>query len=242
MSYHTVLCLLHRVCTYTKCACQFFGRTERRRARRVLQTESLTFFCWCNIRYSIRLYHWLQGETHKSLDSKSIALSPWTMMAFAASKYIAPLLLLSVVVFADAQYLSSPAVGWTYQLPGSGTLSGRGVRRSNAVVSSYDGSTVFVTADDGSLHIIKPADLSTSVVVDAPSEQSTYTECRSGVALSETDGSVNFAVYAAILTQRSSTNSSNQTYFSTQATRYVSETPRVQPSLEMCSPVSRAVV
>ena len=134
-------------------------------------------------------------------------------MAFAVSKFIEALFLLSLA-FVDAQYLSEPAVRWTYQLPGSGTLSDRGVRRNNAVVLSYDGSTVFVTADDGSLHIIKPENLANSIVVDAPSEQNAYTECRSGVAISETGGTVNFAVYAAILTQNASTQDS-----STQATR-----------------------
>lgn len=130
------------------------------------------------------------------------------------------MLFLLSIALAGAAFLSDPVVEWTYQLPGSGNLSDRGVRRNNAVVPSYDGSTVFVTADDGSLHIIKPDDLSTSIVVDAPTKQDANTECRSGVVVSETEGSVNFVVYAVILTRSASTqDSSNQTYYSTEAAR-----------------------
>lgn len=164
-----------------------------------------------------------RSNTHNYLGSESTTRSSLITMEISALKYMAVLLLLAIAL-ADAAYLSDPVVEWTYQLPGSGNLSDLGVRRNNAVVPSYDGSVVFVTADDGSLHIIRPDNLSTSIVVDAPSEQDAYTECRSGVVVSETDGSVNFAVYAVILTQSSSTqSSSNQTYYSTDAMRYVSD-------------------
>jgi hypothetical protein len=125
--------------------------------------------------------------------------------------YITSSLLLCLAIV-NGDYLSGPTVDWTYQLPDSGTLGGRGVRRHNGVASSYSGSSVFVTTDDGSLHIIKPADFATSIVVSAPEETDTYPECRSGVAVSETNGVVNFVVYAVILSPRTnSTDASNTT-------------------------------
>jgi hypothetical protein len=127
-------------------------------------------------------------------------------MIFAPSMYITASLLLCLASV-NGDYLSGPTVDWTYQLPDSGTLGGRGVRRHNGVASSYSGSSVFVTTDDGSLHIIKPADFSTSIVVSAPVENDAFTECRSGVAVSETNGLVNFVVYAVILSPR--TNSTD---------------------------------
>lgn len=121
-------------------------------------------------------------------------------------------LLLLCLASVNGDYLSGPTVDWTYQLPNSGTLGGRGVRRHNGVVSSYSGSSVFVTADDGSLHIIKPDDFSTSIVVDAPAEKDTFTECRSGVAVSETNGKINFVVYAVGFSPLTNgTNASNGT-------------------------------
>lgn len=121
-------------------------------------------------------------------------------MKFAASKYITASLLLFAAALVEANYLNAPVVQWTYQIPGAGTLSGRGLRRHNSVTPSLGGSSVFATADDGSLHIIKPENLDTSVVVDPPAEEGAYTECRSGVSVSETNGNVNFVVYAVILT------------------------------------------
>jgi hypothetical protein len=102
---------------------------------------------------------------------------------------------------ARSEYLLEPSLEWTYQLPGSGSLSGRGVRKDNAVVVSYDGSSVFVTADDGTLHIVKPSDLSSSIVVDVPINTSnSSTECRSGISISETSSrQVNFVVYAVTM-------------------------------------------
>jgi hypothetical protein len=100
-----------------------------------------------------------------------------------------------------SEFLSEPSLEWTYQLPGSGSLSGRGVRKNNAVVVSYDGLSVFVTADDGTLHILKPSDLSSSIVVDVPiSSGNRSTECRSGISISETfNKQVNFVVYAVTM-------------------------------------------
>ena len=136
---------------------------------------------------------------------------PQKMMIFTPSMFITASLLLCLASV-NGNYLSGPTVDWTYQLPNSGTLSGRGVRRHNGVTSSYSGSSVFVTADDGSLHIIKPGDFSTSIVVDAPSEADTFTECRSGVAVSETNGTVNFVVYAVSLSPlTNATDASNGT-------------------------------
>lgn len=104
------------------------------------------------------------------------------------------LLLLSSVSIIHGEFLATPEVKWSYQIPGSGTLSGRGLRKGNGVVSS--GDSVFCTADDGSLHVIKPDDLEASVVVEPPIVPGASAECRSGVAIQEKDGVFQFAVYA----------------------------------------------
>lgn len=109
------------------------------------------------------------------------------------------LLFLTVAVLlriSAAYFLETPSVRWTYQLPGSGTLSGRGLRRHNEVLVSKDGSTIFATADDGSLHFIYPDNLRGSFVFEPEIVRGTYTECRSGVSFVEENGELKYVVYA----------------------------------------------
>mgnify|MGYP005847354767 CR=1 FL=1 len=116
-----------------------------------------------------------------------------------------PLLLLRLSVLVAAwllpsslgSFLEEPSVRWTYRLPGSGTLSGRGLRKHNEVLASPDGSTVFVTADDGSLHFIHPENLQSSFVFEPDSVRGAFTESRSGVTLVEkNNGELDYVVYA----------------------------------------------
>lgn len=98
-------------------------------------------------------------------------------------------------------FLEEPSVQWTYRLPGSGTLSGRGLRSGNEVLASPNGDTVFVTADDGSLHLIATNNRDNSIIFEPDPVAGTFTECRSGVTLvydPNTPNQVNYVVYAVI--------------------------------------------
>ncbi|CAB9516156.1 expressed unknown protein [Seminavis robusta] len=83
----------------------------------------------------------------------------------------------------QGRFLEQPTVRWTFRVPGSGSLSGRGFRSGNQVVASPDGKTLFATADDGTLHLIDTEDLRNSQVFDPETIAGTFTECRSGVTL-----------------------------------------------------------
>lgn len=100
----------------------------------------------------------------------------------------------------QGNFFDEPSLKWTYNLPGSGTLAGRGLRSGNEVLASPDGSILFATADDGSLHIIDANQPRDSVVFEPTQIAGTYTECRSGVALvlDPTTQDVQYAVYAVI--------------------------------------------
>lgn len=112
---------------------------------------------------------------------------------------LALLLLLVCCHPCAGSFFSEPRVQWTYRLPGAGSLVGRGLRSGNEVISSPDGSLVFATADDGSLHFIKVKDLRNSFVYEPSSIPGTYTECRSGVTLMQSSsGQLQYVVYAVI--------------------------------------------
>jgi hypothetical protein len=90
---------------------------------------------------------------------------------------------------------------WTYSLPGSGALAGRGLRSGNEVLSSPDGNLLFVTADDGSLHFIDVENPQDSLVFEPATIPGTYTECRSGVTMvkdPKTPEDVEYVVYSVI--------------------------------------------
>mmetsp|Transcript_57 Transcript_57/g.115 ORF Transcript_57/g.115 Transcript_57/m.115 type:complete len:954 (+) Transcript_57:137-2998(+) len=98
---------------------------------------------------------------------------------------------------ANSEFLPEPNIKWTYTLPEAGTIFGRSLRRGNGVVISKDSSRLFVTADDGSLHIIYPDALQESVSFIPTSLQGTFTECQSSVALYE-NPNVQYVVYAVM--------------------------------------------
>jgi hypothetical protein len=95
---------------------------------------------------------------------------------------------------AQATFLPTPAVRWTYQLPGGSRRLGRG----NNVVASQDGSRVFSTTQDGSLHIVYTSALDYSSYFEPETFPETLTSCNSGVVLIENadTGRVEYAVYA----------------------------------------------
>jgi hypothetical protein len=99
-------------------------------------------------------------------------------------------LLLVTQQVAFANLLSEPNLRWKFTLEGASKgLFGRNLRKGNAVVADpKDGSTLFVTADDGSLHIVKGdggETQLTSTVFEPIAVSGRYTECRSGVTIVE---------------------------------------------------------
>lgn len=113
-------------------------------------------------------------------------------------------LLLLLWQFASGSLLPQPNVRWTFELDGKGQgLSGRNLRKGNAVVAHKDGNLLFVTADDGSLHILETNQSPpTSSVFEPESLAGRYTECRSGVSVVEEmddDGKTTYyLVYAVV--------------------------------------------
>jgi hypothetical protein len=106
----------------------------------------------------------------------------------------------------EANFLPTPNVRWTYDIStassSSGTTTSRRLGRGNNVVASQDGSRVFSTASDGSLHIVYTSALDVSTVFEPEALLETTTSCQSGVTLVEIetdtsdDAKVEYAVYA----------------------------------------------
>jgi hypothetical protein len=117
--------------------------------------------------------------------------------------------LLSLLIVNDiviAQLLPEPSVRWSHTL-GTETSIGRGLRKGNAVVAHKDGQMVFATADDGSLHILRPESFDGSINLDnyisfePPAVQGKSTVCRSGVVSVDKDEEAEkpeYLVYAVI--------------------------------------------
>jgi hypothetical protein len=102
----------------------------------------------------------------------------------------------------NGSLLAQPAVRWTHRLTGSGDLSSRGLRKGNAVVVSKSGNLIFVTADDGSLHILDPQKIkndTSSIVFEPTPVDGRSTGCRSGVTpVDDEGGRTQYLVYAVI--------------------------------------------
>lgn len=96
-----------------------------------------------------------------------------------------------------ANFLPEPTPKWSFQLLDSGRLSGRGLRRGNAIVASNDGTKIVVTAIDGSLHIIQTANqVKTIAVYEPEGKVGANIECRSGATIvySEQQNGLYFSV------------------------------------------------
>lgn len=109
------------------------------------------------------------------------------------------LLLLPLLQVCHCEFLERPSAQWTYRVPGGGTLAGRGFRAGNEIAVSPDGTTLFATADDGSLHFVAIADLRDSLVFQPEAIAGTFTECRSGVTMIyDDDNALAYLVYAVM--------------------------------------------
>lgn len=102
------------------------------------------------------------------------------------------LVLLAGCTSIQANLLAQPSIKWSFQIAGSGALGGRAFRKGNSVTYHDDTRTIFATADDGTLHILKPA---VSFLFSPPLiTPFASTEGRSGVVVSP----AGFVVYAVI--------------------------------------------
>ena len=96
--------------------------------------------------------------------------------------------------------LSIPSTLWEYQLEASGTISSGSVRHGNGVIAAQDESSLWVTTDDGYLHLLtnlEPSNI-TEIVYKPLSLTDRQTESRSNAQLYEQDGHVVYGVYAIL--------------------------------------------
>jgi hypothetical protein len=96
-------------------------------------------------------------------------------------------LLLTTTLFwktCSAEYLAEPSLRWSLQWEGTGSISSRGMRKGNAVVTHNDGIRLVATMDDGSLHVIQTSPQVRSLsVFEPPPNDNKFTECRSGATI-----------------------------------------------------------
>lgn len=113
----------------------------------------------------------------------------------------AAFLFVLTIAFSECTFLGTPKLKWMYQLSESGQIGGRGLKQGNAVQIS--GSTLYVSADDGSLHLIDTESLDKTSVFVPEKITGAFTECRSGISFSSSieDEAVQFIVYAVIDTK-----------------------------------------
>jgi hypothetical protein len=115
-------------------------------------------------------------------------LSSKKSLLFLFSSVSILLLLLAPSLVCHAEYLENPSLKWSVQLEGSGRGLSRGLRKGNAIVAYKDGTKIFVTANDGSLHIIQTTNQVNTLAVFVPDEiQDRYTGCRSGATVVDKD-------------------------------------------------------
>ena len=89
-----------------------------------------------------------------------------------------------------AEYLPEPSLLWSFDLQ-------RTTKKGNAVVAK--GDRIFVTALDGSLHIVNQNELSNSIVYEPTPMLDFAISCESGVAVVENDdGELEYVVYAVV--------------------------------------------
>ena len=104
------------------------------------------------------------------------------------------------LVFCQSDSSTSPTTIWEYQLKGSGSISGAIVRRENGLVASHDEKSLWITMDDGSLHIITdPFHRTVTEMVYMPTSLTDRSiQSRSNVQLYEHQGNVVYGVYAIL--------------------------------------------
>lgn len=109
--------------------------------------------------------------------------------------------ILSFSLLLGFQVQADPLIRWVRRLKGCGSISDAGPRRGNGVVSAVNDQTVWITDDEGALHILD-ADNHTKdeIYFKPPLVANRWTESRSSVSLFvEPNGTATeYAVYAVI--------------------------------------------
>lgn len=100
-------------------------------------------------------------------------------------------LILLALPFCIADHLAEPILKYSFNL-------GRSIGKGNAVIASDDEVHVFVTATDGSLHIIDNSNVSPPIttIFEPAAVEGTETECQSGMVVLDEDGQ--YLIYAVI--------------------------------------------
>lgn len=131
----------------------------------------------------------LSHPVHEDSDTDLVL----TMMFKACPP--ASVLVLYLLCYVGAQ----PSIRWVRQLSGGGTLSSAGVRRGNGVEVARNGMTVWVTDDEGSVHILDAHNASREELVFIPTPmEGRTTESRSKACICQNETSLDFAVYAIV--------------------------------------------
>ena len=95
--------------------------------------------------------------------------------------------------------LLEPSIRWSRRLNGCGTLSDASPRKGNGVVASQSGQHVWITDDEGTLHILDPTNsTSDEILFKPPAVEMRRIESRSSVTLSQNETGVDYAVYAVV--------------------------------------------
>ena len=129
-------------------------------------------------------------------------MEPWKKTSISIGKII--VLFNLFYAFFHIVAVSANSIKWNYQINGSGKLGQRGLRKGNGVVASADGRQIWVSMDDGSLHILQSDNPEINPKVFIPKQYHGYDiESRSSVSLVETYEGVTCALYAVIYTPHS---------------------------------------
>ena len=108
---------------------------------------------------------------------------------------------LSFFLLLGFQVQADPLIRWVRRLKGCGSISDASPRRGNGVVSAANGQTVWITDDEGALHILDADNHTQDEIYFKPSlVENRWTESRSSVSLFvEPNGTTTeYAVYAVI--------------------------------------------
>lgn len=92
---------------------------------------------------------------------------------------------------------TGPQILWSTTLPNGGTI-GEGLRKGTGVVLSENEQSLWVTSENGGLHVLDATAGGTLVSFQPDNIDEHYTESRSSVSLHHTSQSIEFGVYAIV--------------------------------------------
>ena len=110
-------------------------------------------------------------------------------------------LILSFSLLLGFRVQADPLIRWVRRLQGCGSISDAGPRRGNGVVSAMNGHTVWITDDEGALHILDAHNhTKDEIYFKPPLVANRWTESRSSVSLFVVPNrtTTEYAIYAVI--------------------------------------------